>query len=230
MRYNRLKLNKSELCQTRLDMKYFQHIYFYHWVKRNYDNNQRFLRSQHCLAVTTDHRSEIKDKRSRIRHHISDIMYQRSYIRDRSQIRDQRSVIVGHSSWLGEAKGPSPALMSPYARRLYIDIIDTRYQISLIPDIRYQISSIPDRSTQLSSRDDRRKNSADMVVRKHKKNGRSWWAVLLFMTYPDMAEKGVEWNFVEKSCFGKEYSWTIAKFWTFQVCDLKPPIIYFPLF
>ena len=94
---NQLEVNKSKFCQTGHNIRYFQHICLHHWVKRNYDNNQRFLRSQHCLAVTTDHRPEIRDQET-------DTMNQISCIRDhKSGISD-----AGSQQNKGEAKGPPP--------------------------------------------------------------------------------------------------------------------------
>ena len=145
---NRLKVNKSKFCQTRHNIRYFQHICLHHWVKRNYDNNQRFLRSQHCLAST----------------------------------QDQWSRVVAD---LGEAKGPSPD-MSPYARRLYIDIWQTKeITLQTFTCLGYQTDSRHCRPQTTEG-----SNLWIWWFRKHKKNGRLW-RVNLPMNFPQTKQIGV---------------------------------------
>ena len=220
MRYNWLKLNKSELCQTRLDMKYFQHICFYHWVKRGIMTTTRGFLDHSTVWLwpqTTDQRSKIGDQGS-------EITYQRSGISDNWS---QQLVRRGQGALASINVSLRKATLHWYHRYQIPDIIDTRYRISSIPDIKYHWY-------QTDPRNCRQETTEARILR-------IWW----LGSTRRMAGRGEQYyswhtltwqkhgsseTFVEKSCFGKEYSSTIANFWTCQVWDLKPPIIYFPLF
>jgi len=96
----------------------------YHWMKRNYENNQRFLRSQHCLTGA-DHLGQ--------RIHTGGLLLWALAGRTKAPPWELWSGVSltqgpgGRQQIIGsKAKGPLP-ISSPYARRLYnVDIWQER--------------------------------------------------------------------------------------------------------